>query len=172
MADAIRTMTVSDLDQVLSWRNDPRVRTYMLSHHEISREEHLAWFQRASSDPSRHLLIYEHDGAPSGFMNLTLPVPDVPIADWGFYAAPDAPAGTGTGMGREALKYAFVRLSLHKVCGQVLAFNERSIRFHRRLGFVEEGRLRQQHFDGERFVDLIWFGLLSGEWTASSGGVS
>jgi UDP-4-amino-4,6-dideoxy-N-acetyl-beta-L-altrosamine N-acetyltransferase len=53
---------------------------------------------------------------------------------------------------------------LHKLCGQALAFNERSIRFHQNLGFRREGVLRQQHFDGEQYHDVVCFGLLASEW--------
>ena len=90
------------------------------------------------------------------------------IADWGFYAAPDAPKGTGRKLGASALTYAFARLELHKVCGQALDFNERSIHFHLRLGFQQEGVLREQHFDGEQYHGIVCFGLLATEWQATT----
>ena len=83
---------------------------------------------------------------------------------WGFYAAPGAPAGTGSHLGRMALQFAFGSLQVHKVCGEALEGNEASIRFHRKLGFREEGRLREQENVGARYHDLICFGLLAHEW--------
>lgn len=161
--DWLRRMEDGDLEQVLAWRNHPEIRSFMYTRHQITLDEHRAWFLKASVDPSRSLFIFERDGISCGFVNFHL-TGEGGVADWGFYAAPDAPQGTGRGLGTLALKHAFVEMQLHKVCGQALGFNERSIRFHQRLGFTREGTLREQHFDGERYHDVVCFGLLAREW--------
>lgn len=159
----IRSMIEEDLEQVLLWRNHPDVRCYMYSQHEISIEEHACWFSSASQDPKRHLLIFEINRAPQGFFQINQ-IASGGIADWGFYTAPDAPKGTGRKLGGAALRYAFETLGLHKLCAQALVFNQRSIHFHLSLGFQREGFLRQQHYDGERYDDIVCFGLLASEW--------
>lgn len=156
-------MNEGDLERVLSWRNHPEVRRYMYTQHEISLEEHTRWFARASQDPERHLLVFEIDATSQGFINIHQ-IASGGIADWGFYAAPDAPKGAGRALGQAALRYAFKAAGLYKLCGQALAFNERSIRFHLSLGFQREGVLRQQHFDGQQYHDVVCFGLLANEW--------
>lgn len=162
----IRPMTQSDLEQILAWRNDPEVRRYMYTQHEISLDEHTRWFERASQDASRHLLVFESDGVPLGFINIHQ-ITTGGVADWGFYAAPDAPKGTGRQLGQAVQHYVFVQAGLHKLCGQALAYNERSIRFHQNLGFRHEGILREQHFDGQIYHDVVCFGLLASEWQAN-----
>ncbi|WP_298624453.1 UDP-4-amino-4,6-dideoxy-N-acetyl-beta-L-altrosamine N-acetyltransferase [uncultured Zoogloea sp.] len=159
----VRPMNERDLDRVLSWRNHPEVRRYMYTQHEISIDEHARWFARASQDPERHLLVFEINMAPVGFINIHQ-IASGGIADWGFYAAPDAPKGTGRALGEVVLRYAFETTGLHKLCAHALAFNERSIRFHLNLGFQREGVLRQQHFDGQQYHDVVCFGLLASEW--------
>lgn len=159
----IRPMREGDLGQVLAWRNHPEVRRYMYTQHEISLEEHARWFARVSQDPQRNLLVFEINTTPVGFINIHQ-ISIGGIAEWGFYAAPDAPKGTGRALGQAALKYAFEAAALHKLCAQALAFNERSIRFHLNLGFQREGVLRQQHFDGQQYHDVFCFGLLASEW--------
>lgn len=159
----LRAMTTADLEQVLAWRNHPEIRRYMYTTHEIGLAEHRAWFERASTDSRKHLLIFEIDSNPMGFVNLT-ELNEHGIADWGFYVATEAPKGTGLKLGQAALRYAFQTLGLHKVCGQALDFNERSIKFHERLAFQQEGVLRDQHFDGERYCSIVAFGILSTEW--------
>jgi RimJ/RimL family protein N-acetyltransferase len=67
-------------------------------------------------------------------------------------------------LGVTALHHAFGVLGVHKVSGQALDFNTASIRFHERLGFRREGLLREHHFDGERYHDILCFGLLDHEW--------
>jgi UDP-4-amino-4,6-dideoxy-N-acetyl-beta-L-altrosamine N-acetyltransferase len=156
-------MKEDDLKQVLSWRNHPEIRRYMYTQHEISLDDHARWFARESQDPDRHLLLFEIDSTPLGFINIHQIVSGG-IADWGFYVAPGAPKGTGHTLGQSALRYAFKVVGLHKLCGQALAFNERSIRFHLNLGFQREGTLRQQHFNGQQYHDVVCFGLLASEW--------
>lgn len=159
----VRPMTQSDLECVLSWRNHPEVRHYMYTQNEITRDEHQLWFARTQRDPNKHLLIFELGGKPFGFVNFS-ELPCGGIADWGFYAAPGAPKGIGRRLGKVALDHAFIHLKLHKVSGQALGHNARSIRFHLSLGFQQEGTLRDQHFDGDRFHNVICFGLLSDQW--------
>ena len=156
-------MTQIDLEKVFEWRNHQEVRRFMYTQGEISMDEHISWFERASVDPKRHLLIYQVGDQPLGFINIH-EIAVGGIANWGFYAAPDSPRGTGSALGYAGLQHAFQTLSLHKICGQAIAFNARSIRFHMKLGFMKEGVLQQQHYDGEKYHDVWCFGLLADTW--------
>jgi len=155
----LRRLQRGDLDMLRAWRNDEGTRRFLFTRHQIGPAEHLAWFEAADADPQRHLLVFELDGVPSGFVNIG-PVRAGGIADWGFYAAPGAPRGTGAQLGRAAVEHAFGALGLHKLIGESLADNAASLAFHERLGFVREGVLAQQHFDGERYHDVVRYGLL------------
>ena len=160
-------MVSDDLELVLSWRNHAEVRRYMYTQHEITLKEHTEWFERATLDTNRHLLVFELNETPVGFVNIREIAPGG-IADWGFYAAPEAPRGTGQKLGRAALQYAFGQAGLHKICGQAIAFNQRSIKFHMNQGFQQEGILRNQHFDGKQYHDVVCFGLLATDSTSNS----
>ena len=161
----LRPLTLQDLKQVLAWRNHEDVRRYMYTQHEIGLDEHTRWFERATQDSSHHLLVFERDGVSIGYINIHEIGPGG-VADWGFYTAPDAPKGTGRQLGLAALSYAFTEVGLHKLCGQALAYNVRSIKFHLSQGFQQEGILREQHFDGQDYHDVVCFGLLAREWQA------
>lgn len=152
---------------MLTWRNHPDVRCYMITQHEISFEEHQKWFQAADQDDSRRLLIVEDVFSPIGFVQFTN-VSVGGISDWGFFAKPGAPKGSGQKLGKVALEYAFQELKLHKVCGQTLAFNVKSIEFHLRLGFQQEGLLRDQYRIHGEYHHLINFGLLRNDWDSRS----
>lgn len=168
MSPGIRPMTEEDLEPVLAWRNHPDVRKFMFSRHEIALDEHRQWFEKTRHNPERQLLIFEEEKRPKGFINLAVATGG--IAEWGFYADPDAPKGTGRNLGRYLLSYVFSSLRICKLVGQVLSYNERSRQFHLRLGFAQEGILRQQHFDGEQYHDIYSYGLLADEWQQSQGG--
>ena len=163
MENRIRPMEESDLVQVLNWRNDPDIRCFMYSTHEISLEEHAQWYQSVKQSSKHTVLIYEKNQTPTGFVSLTRKTCDE-VAHWGFYLAPQAEKGTGYQLGKTALTYAFNELNLHKVCGEALGFNNPSIRFHKKLGFKEEGLHKEQHFDGNTYHDVLSFGLLRAQW--------
>lgn len=152
-----------DLDCVLQWRNSEHVRRYMYTRHEIQADEHRAWFGRKSRDPAWHQLIFEQDRVPQGCVSIHVTGLGG-IAEWGFYTAPDAPKGTGRQLGMDALDHCFSTLHLQKVWGQCLASNLASVSFHERMGFLREGELRNHHFDGKTYENVLWFGILAHEW--------
>lgn len=164
----IRLMSEQDLELVFQWRNHLDVRMFMYTQHKIAFAEHKCWYESCSKNDNKHLLIFEINGNPLGFINISR-FSLGGVADWGFYVAPDAPKGTGRQLGCAALSYAFGTLDLHKLCGQALLFNEPSIGFHKSLGFQQEGILRDQHFDGEKYYSIVCFGLLSCEWSSNKG---
>lgn len=159
----LRSMTESDLSTVFTWRNHSNVRKYMYSTHKIKMQEHLDWYATESRNPAVNLLIYEQDKQPLGFVNIRLKRCSK-VAEWGFYLAPNR-GGSGSGMelGRLAIDFAFKKLHLHKLCGQAIAFNTKSISFHKRLGFTQEGVGREHHYDGFKYHDVVYFGLLNRE---------
>ena len=162
----VRSMLVSDLEQVLEWRNHSEIRRYMYTQHKITLDEHTNWYKKASNSPEHYLLIFEINNIPTGFININK-IKNSNIADWGFYVAPDSEKGTGKMLGITVLNYAFEVIKLHKICGQALSYNVPSAKFHTSLGFTQEGLLRDQHFDGQSYNDVVHFGLLASEWKIS-----
>ncbi|MBS62899.1 UDP-4-amino-4,6-dideoxy-N-acetyl-beta-L-altrosamine N-acetyltransferase [Salinisphaera sp.] len=160
----LRPLERCELELVRGWRNHDDVRKHMYQQHVIGRDEHVQWFERACTDKNKHLLVFDIGMVPTGFVNLTVRDSRARRADWGFYLAPDAPRGTGALLGRAALRHVFDVLELHKLCGEAIAYNDRSIRFHERMGFQRESILREQYFDGGTYHDVIGFGLLKSEW--------
>jgi UDP-4-amino-4,6-dideoxy-N-acetyl-beta-L-altrosamine N-acetyltransferase len=163
----IRPMIHADLELVLAWRNHPDVRRHMYTQHEITRDEHQRWFESTLADPKKHPFIFEVNEKPLGFVNFN-EMESIGIADWGFYVSPHASKGSGQQLGCAALSHAFIQLKFHKVCGQVLANNLRSINFHESLGFQQEHNPQTSHFDGEADHHIIFFGLNYHEWKTST----
>lgn len=140
MAEAstrLRPVESADLAVLRQWRNHPDVRRVMRNRHEITPEEHQTWFRLKSEDPDWTLLIFERDGASCGFVSFRRETDD--CVEWGFYKAPGAPPGTGLALGHHALAYAFQRLGVQCIRGDVLDKNRISQRFHERLGFSVTG---------------------------------
>lgn len=73
-----------------------------------------------------------------------------------------------SGYGYEALaeiiKYGFYELNLHRIGLNVISYNERARMLYEKLGFKEEGRLREFVYRNNNRYDLIYYGLLKSEW--------
>lgn len=78
-------------------------------------------------------------------------------------------AGRGGG-GRAVVDYAFGRLGLHRVEIRCAADNHRSRAIPERLGFTQEGVLRESGYLNGRFVDMVVYGVLASEWRAGAAG--
>lgn len=63
-----------------------------------------------------------------------------------------------------ALGWGFAEMALHRIEAQVHPDNRASVRSLQRLGFVEEGRLRELGHWGGAVHDMLQFGLLAREW--------
>jgi len=68
---------------------------------------------------------------------------------------------------RVLIDHAFNELKLNRVEMRCGAGNTRSRKIPEKLGFKEEGVVRQGEWLHNRFVDLVIFGMLSSEWAKS-----
>ena len=147
----LRAAVDADRDTVLTWRNHPDVRAVSLTTHVITPEEHAKWWDAATADPRRHILIFDDKGVVLFDLREDPP-------SWSFYL--DV-AGLGkdllpTWMRLEqaAVRYAFGELGLTRLGGETLASNKQVIALHRRFGFRETRRY-------ERLIDgtpqtVVW----------------
>lgn len=71
--------------------------------------------------------------------------------------------GLGTEAIRVLLRYAFEEVGLHRVALSVFEFNEQAIAAYEKLGFKEEGRLRQALRRDDGFHDAILMSILAPE---------
>ena len=80
-----------------------------------------------------------------------------------------AASAQGKGLMHEALtsvlSWGFEQMALNRIEAQVHPDKAASIRSVTRLGFKEEGRLRELGFWGGQFQDMLQFSLLRREWT-------
>lgn len=62
------------------------------------------------------------------------------------------------------LRYFFHELRYQKCTVEVSSFNEVSAQLHRKLGFREEGRLRQTVYTDGQYFDEIMMGITAEEF--------
>ncbi|WNF26675.1 GNAT family protein [Streptomyces sp. C11-1] len=64
------------------------------------------------------------------------------------------------------LTYMFAEQRCHKCEVEVYAFNDASLALYRKLGFVEEGRLRRHEFFAGAYHDVVLLGITADEYWA------
>ena len=160
----LREVSREDLDYLYEWRNADNVRSFMMNDDIIALDDHYSWFKSIEGDNRKKLMICLYEAKPIGSVQFTIDVKNQ-TCEWGFYIGDlSSPPGSGSMMGILALDYAFRQLAVRKVCAQVLDFNVKSLSYHRKLGFEEEGLLKSQIARNGKFINVILFGLLKENW--------
>ena len=84
-----------------------------------------------------------------------------------------APSQQGKGYGKEmiemVLRFYFNELGYQKATPHVYSFNEASIKLHEKMGFMQEGRLRNMVYTEGRYFDEIYFGMTRDEFNEKYG---
>ncbi len=161
---------MEDAGLLLQWRNHDTIRKHMKNNNQIDWKDHLQWLESKLLGNDTLLFVHETRGKPDGFMKLDKWKKDPKVAEWGFYIAPDAEAGTGTIMCKAALALAFDQLGFEKIAGEVLHFNERSLKLHKKLGFRVTGNNKtgsankQQDGIDDSPQDIVCFEITRNEW--------
>jgi UDP-4-amino-4,6-dideoxy-N-acetyl-beta-L-altrosamine N-acetyltransferase len=160
----LRKIEIKDHDRLFTWRNDPGIRRYMFTSHEITAEEHEAWFISALEGKRGLCMIAMEDGTPIGYVNFA----DIKHKDgtgyFGLYKAPEAPRGRGMMIERACLRYAFETLGLNKISAEIISFNDAAFDLHAKFGFKTEGVFKDAHmFEGARY-DIHRLALFAADW--------
>lgn len=163
----LRSLEQTDLDLILMWRNTSHFRAASFHQQAFpSKEKQLQWFEMMMKDRHSRRLIFLQRETPCGFLVFTDVDAEHLTAHWGLYiGATNVSKGTGTALGYHGLEYAFTILGLRKVDAKILASNEKSIGLHKKLGFAQEGLLRQQIRKTDNYEDVYVMALFADEWT-------
>lgn len=72
--------------------------------------------------------------------------------------------GYGTAIMTQLLKWGFDGMNMNRLYLHVFADNTRAIGLYEKMGFVQEGVMREMIFREGRYIDLHCYGLLRHEW--------
>jgi RimJ/RimL family protein N-acetyltransferase len=168
----LRPVKRSDLPYFLKWFNDPEVIQYLgayLPMTEIAEEKFIEELGTTKAQTDVLLIIEAIDGStgtPIGTIGLHRingkdrnAIFGISIGEREYWSK-----GYGTEATRLIVNYGFQQLNLHRITSSVWAFNTRSIALHKKVGFKEEGTIRQFVFKNGQYHDRIDFGMLESEW--------
>lgn len=101
-----------------------------------------------------------------GFVNIDL---ESYLAEIGYWLIPEAQGkGIITRASRGLINYAFDDLKLNRIVIRCAEGNRNSRAVPERLGFKQEGQLRQTIWLYDRFWDAIIYGMLADEWKSQN----
>lgn len=148
--------------QTLRWTNDPELARLMDRPRPVDPDEHEAWFVALAGRADTRFFAIEDHGRHVG--NVWLANIDARHRKAEVRVVVDS-AATNRGCGAEAIQllatHAFAELHLNRLYAFVLSFNPRARRAFEKAGFVLEGTLRQDRFDGSAFADTFVLGRLN-----------
>lgn len=170
----LRPLAESDVDHVLTWVNDPAIvgNIAAFSGHAFTREQELAYIRRILASETDEVWSIEDavTGRYLGQCGLHHLHARSRVARLACIIASRADMGQGYGSSaiRAVLDHAFGVRDLHKVWLMVFRTNDRGRRTYSRLGFVEEGILREEYFHDGGWHDMVRMSLLAHEWRGMS----
>jgi RimJ/RimL family protein N-acetyltransferase len=172
MSVTLRPLAESDVDSIMTWVNDPEIvgNLAAFSGQAFSREDELQWIRRTLASTDRVFSIVAEDGRYLGQIGIHQIHARSRVARLGCVIASRGEMGKGYGSSavRAALRVGFGDLGLHKLWLMVFRHNERGRRLYGRLGFVEEGTLREEYFHEGAWHDMVRMSMLAHEHTATT----
>ena len=167
----LRPVAETDVDDILTWVNDKEIigNIAAFAGAPLSRADELAWIHRVSAaqDEKVFTVLDAQTGRYLGQVGLHQIFRRSGLARCSIIIAQRADMGRGLGSAALAslLDIAFGVERLHKVWLMVFQTNTRSRRTYQRLGFVEEGVLRDEYRHEGTWHTMVRMGLLADAWT-------
>lgn len=164
----LRAFEPAEADALWRWNHDPDVMRWMDDGYAVS----LARVRRKLEERAPNAyddVLYAvevlADGALIGLVRLRDAEPETGLAELDIYLGEKEYWGRGyaTDALRAMCRFGFEDMRLHKISLTVVTENHAAISVYKKVGFVEEGRLRSVFRRDGRWYDQFTMGLLEGE---------
>jgi RimJ/RimL family protein N-acetyltransferase len=166
-------LSKDDVDDILTWVNDPEVvgNLAAFSGKPLTRDDELRWIEQVTASKADRVFTVRaaDDERYLGQVGLHQIFWRSRVGRLAAVIARREEMGRGFGSAAIAslLDVAFGELDLHKTWLMIFSTNARSQRTWERLGFVHEGRLREEYFHEGDWHDMLRMSLLAREWPAA-----
>ena len=162
----IRQFERTDIPKKVEWINNPENNQFLHYDIPICIDKTEKWFDSHIGEDTRYDAVIEADGVPVGTIGL-LSI-DSKNSKAEYYIAMGEVKYKGKGIAKEAsrllLHYAFDSLGLNRVYLFTEVRNIAAQKLFERVGFKQEGVIRQDILSHGKFVDRFAYGLLREEW--------
>ena len=175
----LRELRLSDVEDRYHWCLDDEVIKYLNmpeKYPPFSREETKSWIEMCikKTNGYEQRAILDQDGRHIGWVDLKNFDCLNKHAELGIAIGDKRYWGKGYGLSamREMLDYGFTYFDLNKIWLRVEMDNEKAIRSYIRIGYVEEGILRQDRLRKGVFVDRLRMSILKEEFSNMKKGMA
>jgi RimJ/RimL family protein N-acetyltransferase len=164
----LRPLAESDVDSIMTWVNRPEIvgNLAAFSGAAMTREQELEWCKRTIAGPDRVFSVFAtDDDRYLGQVGVHQIHARSKVGRLGAVIATKSEMGKGYGSAAitAVMDRAFGELGLHKLWLMVFRTNDRGQRLYKRLGFVEEGILREEYFHEGAWHDMVRMSKLARE---------
>jgi len=164
----LRANEREDLPNYLRWVNDPDILLYFGTYLPYNMDKEVAWFEHMNQDDSVINFAIEYEGQHVGGCGLLKINHRNQSAEVGLFIGEKSLWDKGLGQDtlRTLLDYGFDQLNLHRIYLRVIAENARGVHAYEKVGFVHEGRLREDVWRHGHWQDMLIMSVLRHEWYA------
>ena len=171
----LRPLALTDVDSMMTWVNDPEIvgNFAAFAGKPFTRADEVAYVTRLLASTSEKVFAIEERASGRYLGNVGIHQIHDPSKVGRLACIVGSRADMGKGHGSAAIRlvldWAFFERGLHKVWLMAFRTNVRALRTYARIGFVEEGVLREEYFHKAGWHDMVRMGLLDREWRALRG---
>lgn len=170
----LRAPDMADLERNHRWINDREVTRFLggQARYLMSMAAEEAWMrgvcERQQTYERVFFAIETKDGRHIGNTNFFNSSAEQRRAELGIMIGDRAcwSRGFGTDALRTLVGFGFDEMNLYRIVLQVFSYNPRAIACYRKVGFVEEVRMRQDMWHEGAYHDTVVMGLLRDEFAA------
>ena len=169
----LESIAPESIEQMRLWRNDPELRRYFREYKDITPDQQSKWYQTRGNNSNPDHVFFQvmskgsigvDDRYLIGCCFLSYINSRLRSAEFGVYLNPKE---QGQGKGKEALTllfdYGFKELNLHRIWAECYDNND-AIHLYRKLGFKDDGLLRDAYFHDGHYGNSHMISLLEDEW--------
>lgn len=164
----IRPINMDDTNNIIKWRNNPRIRENFIFQEELKVCDHMNWIETQVNTGKCAQFIIEEIATemPIGTIYLRDISPVHKKAEYGIYIGVEE--ALGKGYAQEAteliLEFGFNQLNLNKIFLRVLSKNSNAIKSYVKCGFTQDGYFKDDVLINGSFNDVIFMSILKNDY--------
>jgi len=155
----LRRLERGDLDRTWEWLHRPDISSKIGVQVPFTREQQEQWFDRLQQDSAKIVFAVCRNSDTAHIGNVSLDMIDLRHrnARLSIFIADSSERGKGAGSEALSLleQFAFTTLDLHKIWCKTDAGHPEVLRFYERLGFQQEGVMREHELKDGVYVDKL-----------------
>lgn len=160
----LRVLEEEDLDRTHQWLNTIEIMEAISINIPTSKMKQRKWFERLISDNTKIVFAICLNDSGEHIGNTSLGEIDYINRNARFSIFINSVNARGKGIGTEATKltlhYGFNYLNLHKIYLKTTSDNFSAMKMYEKIGFKQEGLLKEHEFKHGKYVDKILYGII------------